>query len=716
MDDAAESDRLTPMLMLLSQVVDMAVAKYDNNCLLKALTLANRDLESRVEQRTRDLARANKTLEQEITERKASQLALGESEEKFRLISEQSLMGIMIVQDDEVIYVNQATSNLNGYTVEEMYKWGPKEFGMPIHPDDYEFVMAQGQKKQAAENGYVTHYQYRIITKSGKVKSIDQYSKPIIFKGKPADFITGIDITDRKAAEESLIENEEKYRSLFKNIADSVFIFDQESKRFLDCNQAAKDRYGYSLEELLNMTPYQLHPPQETKKVSQNIDDKENIVSHEYTHITKDGDRFPVEIKTNEINYRGQKAWISLVRDISERKQVEKERQRLEVQLQHAQKMEAIGTLAGGVAHDLNNILSGIVSYPDLLLMQLPDHSPLKKPISTIKESGQKAAAVVQDLLTLARRGVAVTEVVNLNTIITQYLQSPEYEKLISFHPAVTSKANLDKALLNIMGSPVHLSKTIMNLVSNAAEAMPEGGEIVISTENRYIDKPIKGYDAVDEGDYIVVTVADTGVGISAEERERIFEPFYTKKVMGKSGTGLGMAVVWGTVKDHKGYIDVQSVAGQGSTFSLYFPVTRKELSKDLRRLSIEDYRGNGESVLIIDDVKDQREIASIILVQLGYSVAVVSSGEEAVEYLQDNKADLLILDMIMDPGMNGLDTYRQIVKIHPRQKAIIASGFSETDRVRETQKLGAGQYIRKPYTLEKIGLAVKKELYGGPC
>ena len=185
---------------------------------------------------------------------------------------------------------------------------------------------------------------------------------------------------------------------------------------------------------------------------------------------------------------------------------------------------------------------------------------------------------------------------------------------------------------------------------------------------------------------------------------------------MGKSGTGLGMAVVWGTVKDHKGYIDVQSVAGQGSTFSLYFPVTRKELSKDLRRLSIEDYRGNGESVLIIDDVKDQREIASIILMQLGYSVAVVSSGEEAVEYLQDNKADLLILDMIMDPGMNGLDTYRQIVKIHPRQKAIIASGFSETDRVRETQKLGAGQYIRKPYTLEKIGLAVKKELYGGPC
>ena len=152
----------------------------------------------------------------------------------------------------------------------------------------------------------------------------------------------------------------------------------------------------------------------------------------------------------------------------------------------------------------LNNILSGIVSYPDLLLMQLPDDSPLKKPISTIKESGQKAAAVVQDLLTLARRGVAVTEVVNLNTVIAEYLQSPEYKKLKSFHTAVTVKANLDKALLNIMGSPVHLSKTMMNLVSNAAEAMPEGGEIDITTENRYVDKPVKGYDEVDEGDYIL--------------------------------------------------------------------------------------------------------------------------------------------------------------------------------------------------------------------
>jgi len=373
--------------------------------------------------------------------------------------------------------------------------------------------------------------------------------------------------------------------------------------------------------------------------------------------------------------------------------------------------MEAIGTLAGGVAHDLNNVLSGIVSYPDLLLMQLPEDSPLRKPILTIQNSGGKAATIVQDLLTLARRGVAVTEVVSLNDIIFDYLKSPEHEKVKSFHPNVKMKTSLDADLLNTLGSPVHLSKTIMNLVSNAAEAMAAGGEILISTENRYINKPIRGYDNVEEGDYIILRVSDTGVGISPKDIERIFEPFYTKKVMGRSGTGLGMAVVWGTVKDHKGYIDVQSTEGKGTTFTLYFPATRQELVKNQASLAIEDYMGKGDSILVVDDVKEQREIAFTILSELGYSVTIVSSGEEAVDYMKNNSADLLILDMIMDPGIDGLDTYKRILKLHPNQKAIIASGFSETDRVKEAQRLGAGAYVKKPYLLEKIGLAVRDEL-----
>ena len=382
-----------------------------------------------------------------------------------------------------------------------------------------------------------------------------------------------------------------------------------------------------------------------------------------------------------------------------------------EKRLARAKKMEALGTLAGGVAHDLNNVLSGIVSYPDLLLLDIPEDSPLRKPILTIQRSGKKAATIVQDLLTLARRGVVATKVTNLNQIIDSYLKAPEFEKLKEFHPGVKIESDLERNLLNIMGSPVHLSKTVMNLVSNAAEAMPDGGNIFISTKNEYIDKPIRGYDDVKEGDYVILTVSDGGVGISSEDTEKIFEPFYTKKVMGRSGTGLGMAVVWGTVKDHKGYIDIQSTKGKGTKFTLYFPVTRKEITGRVEALPTDEYMGKGETILVVDDVVEQREIASGILKKLGYSVTTVSSGEEAVDYMKGNSADLLVLDMIMDPGIDGLETYKRILELHPVQKAIIASGFSETDRVKEAQRLGAGKYIKKPYTLEKIGIAVKEEL-----
>ena len=186
----------------------------------------------------------------------------------------------------------------------------------------------------------------------------------------------------------------------------------------------------------------------------------------------------------------------------------------------------------------------------------------------------------IQDLLTLARRGVAVTEVININDVIAEYLGSLEFEKLKKFHLKTNFEINLNEDLINIAGSPVHLSKTVMNLVSNAAEASPDGGRIVLSTDNQYVDQIIKGYDEVKQGDYVVLTVADEGIGISAQVKEKIFEPFYSKKVMGRSGTGLGMAVVWGNVKDHNGYINVVSTEGKGTIFKLYFPVTRKEKEK----------------------------------------------------------------------------------------------------------------------------------------
>jgi PAS domain S-box-containing protein len=398
-------------------------------------------------------------------------------------------------------------------------------------------------------------------------------------------------------------------------------------------------------------------------------------------------------------------------RNITDRKRAEEERVRLLNKLQQAQKMKAVGTLAGGVAHDLNNILSGIVSYPELILMDLPENSPIRDSIKTIQESGKKAAAIVQDLLTLARRGVPTSEVVNLNDIVSEYFISLEFEKLKTFHPLVKVESRLDSSLMNIMGSPVHLSKTVMNLISNAAEAMAEGGIIRLSTENKYIDRPISGYDDVAAGDYAVLTITDCGIGIAAEEINRIFEPFYTKKVMGRSGTGLGMAVVWGTVKDHKGYIHVDSELEKGTTFKLFFPITGQAKAGGHDSKEMADYMGGGELILVVDDAREQREIASKILTQLGYSVILSSNGEEAVKLLKNQPADLLVLDMIMSPGIDGLETYERIISTNPNQKAIIVSGFSETDRVKKAQQLGAGTYVKKPYTIEGIGMAVKAEL-----
>lgn len=402
---------------------------------------------------------------------------------------------------------------------------------------------------------------------------------------------------------------------------------------------------------------------------------------------------------------------IETLEDITARKRIEESSRRLAERLRRAEKMEALGTLAGGVAHDLNNILGVLVGYSELLLMAIPDDNPLRKYVSNILQSSEKSAAIIQDLLTLARRGVATSDVVNINKVISDYSNSIEFEKLKTNYPLISFRINPDNNLMNIKGSPVHLSKTVMNLIANAAEAISGDGEVIIATKNQYLDRPITGYDEIHEGDYVVLTISDTGRGIAADDIGKIFEPFYTKKKMGRSGTGLGLAVVWGTVKDHEGYIDVQSEEGKGTVFALYFPVTRDEISVNGKTASLESYMGKGESILVIDDVYEQRELAKAMLKKLDYRVVCVSSGTEAVAYLKTNKVDLIVLDMIMDPGIDGLETYQQILKIGPAQKAIIVSGYSETDKVKKARSLGVGAYVQKPYILEKLGIAVRNEL-----
>ncbi|MGD8266991.1 MAG: response regulator [Desulfobacterales bacterium] len=429
---------------------------------------------------------------------------------------------------------------------------------------------------------------------------------------------------------------------------------------------------------------------------------------HAQEELSKHRDQLEVQVK--ERTAALVIANREMAQEIKERQQAEKALRVSEEMLARSEKMKALGLLAGGVAHDLNNVLAGIVSYPDLLLLDLPQDSNLRKPIETIKESGHRAAAIVQDLLTIAR-GVATTkQSLHLNDIVREYLASPEFAKLQKFYPAVSIQTDLDKELLNISGSQVHIGKVLMNLVSNAAEAIEGLGHVRISTRNVYVDQPLSGYDHVNVGEYAVLSVSDDGPGISSDDLKRIFEPFYTKKIMGRSGTGLGLAVVWNVVQDHKGYIDVATDA-QATTFKLYLPITREPLSRRPLSMRIMDYQGEGESILVVDDVPSQREITSKMLDTLGYKTETASSGEEAVEFLKTRSVDLVLLDMIMDPGINGRETYTRIIKMHPHQKALLVSGFAETGEVKAAQELGAGPYIRKPITLEKIGCAVKEAL-----
>ena len=521
------------------------------------------------------------------------------------------------------------------------------------------------------------------------------------------------EIVERTRVEEALRKSEMKYRDIYSNIQD-VYFETSPDGIILEISPSIEKFSQYKHEDLIGRSLYDLYTdPEKTGKVINKILSDGKVGDFEIYLRDKDNSQRPCSIVMTTIkDEQGVPLkFIGSMRDIFIRKQAEKERKDLEEKIARLQKMEALGLLAGGVAHDLNNVLSGIVGYPDLLLMELAEDSPLRKPILTMQRSGQKASDIVQDLLTLARRGVITSDVLNLNDIVKDYLASPEHERLGAFHSDVQIETHLERELLNIKGSSTHLRKTVMNLISNAVEAQVGGGKISLMTRNQYIDRPLKGYDNIQEGDYVVLEVSDNGVGIAAEELNRIFEPFYTKKVMGRSGTGLGMAVVWGTVQDHRGYIDIESKEGKGTTFYLYLPVTRDRIVEKKSMIPVETYMGEGQTILIVDDVRDQRELALSMLTKLGYSANTVSSGEAALDYLKNNSTALVLLDMIMDPGIDGLDTYRQILKLHPKQKAIIASGFSETKRVKEAQKLGAGQYVKKPYTLENLGLAVNKEL-----
>jgi len=658
----------------------------------------------------------------DLTERHRAEAELKDSQEMFQAIGAAARDAIVMIDNEgRIAYWSRAGEGILGYREEDI-------LGERLHhllaPDCYlqDFARAFEVFRHTGEGNAVGNMmELAALHRDGREIPVELSLASVRLKGRWHAVGIMRDISERKETEKALRESEEKHRFLTESITETIWTMSMDLA-FTYVSPSSINIQGWTPEELMALSLDRIMPAPELEKVmtalAQEIAEGERTGHYRRSRTLeaevfhKNGGRLWTEVTaTIMVDEAGLPTGIlGVTRDVTQRKKAEAEKLELLEKLSRSRKMEALGLLAGGVAHDLNNVLSGIVSYPDLILMDLPADSPLAASVMTIKDSGLKAAAIVQDLLTLARRGVTAFEVLNLNDIVSDVLRSPEHRKVMAYHPDVDFQTRCEQNLPDMEGSAVHLKKSLLNLIANAAEAQPGGGRVTILTESRYVDRPLAAYDKVEEGEYVVLRVEDQGQGIAEADLSRIFEPFYTKKVMGRSGTGLGMAVVWGTVQDHKAYIDIQSDANRGTVFELYFPMTRKART-DRHVTSHDVLRGRNEIILVVDDIPEQREIASRILGRLNYAVTTVSSGEKAVGFLRENDADLVILDMIMDPGMDGLDTYREILDVKPNQKAIIASGFAETDRVKTALDLGVGCYLKKPYTLENISRVVRQEL-----
>jgi len=534
----------------------------------------------------------------DITERKRIEDALRESEHELRALFKSMLNAFVLFESVfdrdgnfvsyRFVYINDAYERITGVKNNEVR-------GKTVHEvwpnTEASWVKAYGD---VATTGIPSTFDmYHEPTE--KLYHCNAY-RPWDTKGRFC--VVFEDITERRRAEEEIQKANILLNSIVENIPNMIFLKDAGELRFTRFNRAGEELLGHSRDDLLGKNDYDFFPKEQadffTQKDREVLRGKVIVDIQEEPLQTRDrGERILHTKKVPILNANGEPEYLmGISEDITDRKRAEAEKRRLEERLRRAEKMEALGQLAGGVAHDLNNVLGVLSGYSELLLAEIPEGQKARRHVEKILQSTEKGAAIIQDLLTLARRGVLSEEVIQVNDIISGFTRTPAFENIRDYHPGVSFRMDCDPNLLNIKGSPVHLEKTLMNLVSNAAESISGEGEVVIRTENRYLDKAVVGYDEVREGDYVVLSVSDTGTGISDEHREKIFEPFYTKKAMGRSGTGLGLTIVWGTVKDHNGYIDVSSRVGEGTTFTLYFPATRDEQTAPPERTPVERYMG----------------------------------------------------------------------------------------------------------------------------
>jgi len=520
--------------------------------------------------------------------------------------------------------------------------------------------------------------------------------------------------TIAKALQHNSLENElqvseQRFETLSEAAWEGIVI--HEDLRIIEANDQFLQMFGYDRAELLQgLFLQEIFAPASLETANQFLDQKLN--GHcEVTGMRKDGTEFFTEIKARPIQYRKKPRQVCVIRDISERVRAMEDKLTLQKKLAKANKLSALGLMAGSVAHDLNNILSGIVSYPDLLLLQMQESDKYYEQIKKIQAAGKRAAAVVSDLVTIARGGASTKTVENINDIILSHLSSIEHLERLANFPQAVIQTQLHRNLHNTCCSEQHLHKILLNLIGNSLEVLGDKGKIQISTDNCTFLHPMAVNDPeAQASDYIKLTVSDNGPGIKQEHIDSIFDPFYTTKVMGKSGTGLGLSIVWNIVQDHNGWVEIKDNK-PGAIFEIYLPASHDAVCPMQDIPTADSLRGNGETILLIDDQNEQNEIIGKALQKMGYVTYSVTSGEEGIAFLQSQSVDLVLLDMMMGTGLNGRETYEKMLGIHPRQKAIVITGYAKSEEIAKTKNLGVSQFIEKPVTISKIGKAIKQSL-----
>ncbi len=558
---------------------------------------------------------------------------------------------------------------------------------------------------------------YSQVAETGQPTQFETYFPPMkkhfsisVFSLNKGEFGTIFaDITKRKRAEEELQVEKAYFERLFESSPEAIVVVDGDG-RVVRVNSEFSKMFGYEADETLGKLIDKLLAPeglsQEALSLTKKVLGGEKIFL-EGVRRRKDGTSVEVSILGTPINVgkRG-KAGYAIYRDITERKRAEEERAKLEHQLRQSQKMEAIGTLASGIAHDFNNLLGGILGYSSLLLSKLPNEDTNRKYVELIERAGNRAAELTNRLLGFARRGKYEVKPVDVNQLIRGVVEllSASIDKKIKIKTELCGENPCAKGDLN------QLEQVLMNLCVNARDAMPGGGELSICSEVAHLDKKfVSKHLGATPGDYVRLSISDTGMGIDEETMAKIFDPFFTTKEQGR-GTGLGLAMVYGVVKNHGGYISCHSRLGKGTTFEVYLPLAQRALSQP-RKGRVEPISGS-ESILVIDDEEILRNLMKDILEDLGYGVMLASDGREAVEIYRKQKKgiDLVIVDMMM-PVMGGRETYQELRRINPEVKTLLASGYSQDSAAQQILDLGVKDFLHKPFSLEEISHKVREVL-----